>query len=282
MTNAPYLVLVVGGTGESFPGDSRTAVTGMLANITNNLDPERFESRWVPYDAAYGPVTNPVGVAYAESVEKGLSALLARLEDDPRPVVLMGYSQGAAVVSTLLDFLANPNIVGQLKNRIIGAVLLANPNRPQGSDTLGPIPDTSGYGITYDPAYPTPARVVPTIEVAHPQDAICSADPDSMLRSIARVTEFMSFTNLDKWGRDVLADAQAIDWMSKVTSFSDVAYQANRFHRAIGEALGYLTGRHTAYNVESPKGTSITYTTLSAQWVLAATNAFERRTQAAA
>lgn len=282
MTISPYLVLVVGGTGESYPGDSRTEVTGMTRNITKHLDPEQFTCRWVPYDAAYGPVTNPLGVAYADSVEKGLSALLARLEEDLRPVVLIGYSQGAAVVSALLDALSNPHTVGGLRKRIIGAVLLANPNRPQGSDTLGPIPDTSGFGITYTPEYPTPARVVPTIEVAHPLDPICSADPDSMLRSIARITEFLSFTNLDKWGKDVLADAQAIDWMAKVQSFSDVTYQANRFHRAIGEALGYITGRHTAYNVESPKGSPVPYTTLAAQWVLAATNAFERRAEVAA
>jgi pimeloyl-ACP methyl ester carboxylesterase len=263
---APYLVLAVPGTGESYPGDTRTAVTGMIANITGKVDPSQYESRWVAYDASYGFVPMPTGVSYAESVQQGLSALLTALYADTRPVFLIGYSQGSTVVSAFLDLLAAGHYP-DLKDRIAGAVLLANPARPDGAPTLGPR-HVGSYGITYDPKNPTPARVVPAIEVANPQDGICSAAPDSFLRDLAIVTEFMSFVDLATWGQSLLTAAEAIDWKALATAQNlDLVYQFNRFSRSVGEAVGYVTGRHTAYNVENVPGTVITYTDLAAKWI---------------
>jgi pimeloyl-ACP methyl ester carboxylesterase len=278
---APYLALAVPGTGESWPGDARIAVTGMLLNITGKLDPELFDSRWVAYDASYGFVPLPNGVSYAESVQKGLGALLAILQADLRPVVLTGYSQGAAVVSALLDLIAAGHYP-ELKGRIIGAVLLANPARPDTqTETLGP-KQVPGYGITYNPLEPAPARVVRAVEVANPDDAICSAAPDSLLRGLGKVTEFMSFVDLQTWGTALYFEALEIDWRANAKNMFGIAYQLTRFNRSVGEAFGYLTGRHTAYNVEWVPGTSTTYTDMSVRWVQAAAADFTAKNEVAA
>lgn len=274
---APYLVLAVGGTGESWPGDTRTDVAGMLRYITRELD-YRFESRWVGYDSAYGMLPALVGVSYASSVHRGVTALLAAIRADDRPVVLIGYSQGAAVSTTLLQLLAQghwPDVV----ERIVGTVHLANPLRQPGICLNGGVP---GYGIALryiDGVSPIAGayNIVPVAEIAHPDDVIASADPDSMLRSLAVVTEFMSFTDLATWGTSLVAAAKAVDWRAQAQTWRDVAYQAGRFRRAGIEAGGYLTGRHTSYNVERVAGTGPTYTKLAAMWISATVEDWEEQ-----
>lgn len=48
-------ILAVGGMSETLRKDPRTAVSGMLAQVTDRLD-ERFDCRWVRYPASHGPV----------------------------------------------------------------------------------------------------------------------------------------------------------------------------------------------------------------------------------
>ena len=284
MTRAPYLVLAVGGTGESWPGDTRTDVVGMTAYITGELDPAVFDSRWVGYDSTYGPLPYVQGVSYTESVARGLHALIQAIElhSDGRPVILIGYSQGAAVVSTLLDLCAGagpsypgePTGIPAAADRILAAALVANPQRKPGTGPTNGI-TVKGYGITYDPAKPTPDRIVPVAEIASPNDAIASADPDSMLRSIAKVTDFMSFVDLHAWGVDLYNEAKAIDWKAEATSWLDWPRQYDRAKRAALEAFGYLTGRHTSYNVELVPGLGCTYTQLAADWIDAQVDFYE-------
>jgi hypothetical protein len=267
---APYLVLAVGGTGESWPTDTRTGVSGMLLNITNKLDSEQFEGRWVPYDASYGFVPMPNGVSYAESVRRGHQSLLAAIRVDDRPVVLLGYSQGSAVVSSLLDQLDAGYYPG-IRARVVGAVLMANPARRLVDDTIGV--RVNGYGITYDLKSPNARRTVPTVDVANPEDMICSAAPDSFLRGLSKLTEFMSFTDLRAWGKSLYADMKDVDWAENSEgsgNFRDVPYQINRFARSINEILGYVTGRHTGYNIERVPGMTSTYTEVAARWIEAA------------
>lgn len=265
MSTAPYLVLAVGGTGESWPGDTRTNVSGMLSHITRELNPDEFDTQWVGYDSTYGPLPYPHGVSYAVSVHRGITRLIELIKDDTRPVILIGYSQGAAVISAFLDMLARGHFP-ELLPRVLCASLVANPNRKPGT---GPLPGmtVAGHGITYDVDAPTPARIVPVSEIASPHDAICSAAPDSMLRALATITEFMSFTDLHAWGTDLYNEAKGIDWKAEATSWLDWPRQWTRAQNAIAEALGYLMGRHTSYNVETVPGLPCTYTQLAAGFI---------------
>ncbi len=64
------------GTGESYVGDDRTEVTGLLSAVTDCLD-RRFIAQCVPYAASYGPVPHRDGLSYAESVDDGVANLAA-------------------------------------------------------------------------------------------------------------------------------------------------------------------------------------------------------------
>src|SRR6478735_1821510 len=91
---AKIKVLCVPGTSETHKGDTSTAVSGMIKNITDQLDPEIFEPIWFPYDASYG-YPEPYGDSRDQAVEAVFEYVLARPGDE---FVLIGYSQGTVIV----------------------------------------------------------------------------------------------------------------------------------------------------------------------------------------
>ena len=132
-------VLCVGGTGESYAGDTRTEVPkgSMLSYITAQLPADRFTAKWVGYPADYG-----LKLAFADSVLAGEEALLAAILAADGPVVLLGYSQGAAIAG---------NVAAQLKEwahvtDVRGVGLIADPYRSRDQYQPHPyIPE--GFGI---------------------------------------------------------------------------------------------------------------------------------------
>lgn len=219
-------VLVVGGTGESFPGDTRTEVTGLLKNITDQLDPTRFRPIWVNYPASYG---HPM--SYAASKAVGKANLTRAIEDTPNPAILIGYSQGACIVGDLAAELhKHPHL------DVRGVGLVADPERHEGQ-YFGPRP--GGYGVAGSRFVDNTDR--PVWSVAAMGDTISALPVGNPIRMIADLTAFMDFTDPTEWGRQLLERAKAgqwqhwWDWRNWRTWAGAIAY-----------ARGYLIdGRHT-------------------------------------
>lgn len=187
-------VLTVGGTGESYRGDRRTAVSGMLGAVVDDLD-ERFVPRWVGYPASYGPATGRRGISYADSVAEGVRSLRQALTDTDGQVVIVGYSQGAVVVRRCvheLELDADLSI-----DRVIGLGFVADPHQPPGVVT-----GCSGWGVAGE-GPPLPGRI-PAWWVGAPTDMICNAEPDSLIRDIADLTASLEFRRPLNWIRDML------------------------------------------------------------------------------
>lgn len=190
-------VLCVVGTGETWPGDVRTAVPGLLADLAAGLDPARFIAKQVPYPARYG-----AGESYIESRTRGEQNLLAATWRDPNPVIWVGYSQGAAVVGNAAAALPNNR---HLDVRGIG--LVADPARYR-RQAFGPNP--GGYGITGERFVDDALR--PVWSLAAAGDPICALPEGSALRSIADATQFMSTDDPDGWVRDLLTRTRGEQW----------------------------------------------------------------------
>lgn len=268
-TDQLITVLVVGGTGESGSTDRRTDVSGLLGNVTDHLD-DRFASRWVPYPASYGPAPSLTGMAYEDSVDAGCRNLSRALVDVDGPVMLLGYSQGAVVVRRVVSTLAQRDPASM--RRVVGLGLVADPHQPPGV-----VDGCSGSGVAG--AGDELAEVVPARWIGAPEDMICNASDDSLIRDIADLT-----------GRLGLTDRRAVGtWVSSMwntlvsNGFQNAAHTActpaqwrrdlRRLRQAARELGGYLPtsiswrgrtvrnrlgGRHTSYAVEPYRADSLT------------------------
>lgn len=261
MTTTAVTVLAVGGTGESFPGDDRTAVTGMLAAVTEDLD-ARFTARWVPYPASYGPSPRLDGESYHASVCAGVVALARAIDEavaqDPQAtVMLIGYSQGAVVIRTLLAHPSSHHL-----HPAIGAVgFVADPHQPPGVVT-----GCAGWGV----AGPGPALPdgLPAFWVGAADDVICNASPDSLIRDVADLSGVLSAGQLRRWAGDVWARVRAADLQNAAVTRVSPSQWRRDVHRlavAAREVRGYLPsalqihrlrwdnprgGRHVSYDSE--------------------------------
>lgn len=267
---ATVTVLTVGGTGESYPGDARPEVSGLLADVTGRLD-DRFHSRWVGYPASYGPVPVAGGMSYRESVRVGADGLGTMLDLTEGPVMLIGYSQGCAVIRELLAG-ADPYPA------VVAVGLVADPHQP-----LGVVAGCEGSGLAGEgKALPSG---LPTMWIAHPDDVICNASDDSLLRDVADITAAMSIRNLTLWLRSV--------WLVLISNgFQNAARTSvrprqwrrdlRRLRVVVYEIAGYLPtrlmlgglkvvnrrgGRHTAYAAEPMVGSDLTGCQTLAQWL---------------
>ncbi|MFT3662831.1 MAG: cutinase family protein [Gordonia sp. (in: high G+C Gram-positive bacteria)] len=260
--SARVTLLVVGGTGEATVDDDPTEVTGMLSRVTEVLD-ERFVPRWVPYPAAYGPATALDGECYRSSLSRGVAALARAVDENvdehpDRPVMLIGYSQGAAVIRGLL---ARPSARPYLKS-IAAVGLVSDPHQPPGA-----VPGCDGWGV----AGPGPdlPEGIPVFWVGAADDVICNASPDSLVRDVADLSETFSVGQMGAWLADVYdrvrsADLQNAAWS---TGFSPSRWRRDvvRLGVAAREVRGYLPavlelrhrrwrnpfgGRHVSYGSE--------------------------------
>lgn len=253
---ASFTVLAVGGTGESFPGDDRTEVTGMLAGVTDALD-SRFSSRWVGYPASYGPTAGRHGMAYVDSVACGVTALARAIRETDGPVMLIGYSQGAAVIRTLL---AHP-VSSAVVERVLAVGLVADPHQPRGA-----IAGCTGWGVA-GPGAAVPSSV-PAFWVGAPDDVICNASDDSLIRDVADLTDSLSMLHIRRWITDMCAAVLSRRMQNADrTSITPRQWRrdAHRVRAAFEEVRGYLPrriafgrwgianrggGRHVSYDGE--------------------------------
>jgi len=274
-TAPQVLVLAVGGTGESYPGDERTAVTGMLAAVTDALD-ERFVGRWVPYPASYGPSPDREGISYLDSVALGVERLSAEIAAARVPVMLIGYSQGAVVIRTAL---AGPG-GAELARKVSAVGLVADPHQPPGA-----VPGADGWGVA-GPGPDLPAGL-PVFWVGADDDVICNASPDSLVRDIADLTPSLSLLQPRHWLGDAAARIRSGRMQNAaLTRFSPRQWwrDAARLGVAAREVLGYLPagwrlgrwrltnrtgGRHVSYAAEPYRRAPLTDPDSTACQVLA-------------
>ena len=190
-------------------------------------------------------------------VRGNLAAALARTEG---PVGLASYSQGCCGVRDLFN-------VGDASRARVGAAgFIADPEMPQGV-AYGK-PDLVGWGV----AGAGRDIPVPAWWIANDRDPIPNASPDSLLRDLADLTEFMSLTDVVLWGSKVLERVAANNWQNAWGADNprnpfDVLRAKRRVDNAIGEALSYLPrmplvneagGQHTAYDSAPYAGGSAT------------------------
>lgn len=250
-------VLAVGGTGESFPGDPRTRVTGLLAGVTDRLD-GRFRSRWVGYPSSYGPAPTRNGMSFTASVAAGSAELRSVLAATPGPVMLIGYSQGCVVVR---EALAAGGVDPSDLCRVIGVGLIADPHQP-----AGVVDGCTGSGVA-GPGPDLPDGVA-TLWIADPDDMICNADADSLVRDVADLTGALSLGDLAGWLRRSWETLRRNAFQNAArTSIRPRQWRRDvtRLRRLVLDILGYLPaliviggfrirnrrgGRHTAYASE--------------------------------
>lgn len=216
-------VLWLGGTGWGRGGD------GISDHFAKFLDHDRFRFRFVEYPATYG-----VGMSYAESLQAGKWALLNAIRDD-RPVILGGYSQGAAAAGAAAETWSRRGS----SMPVLGCALIADPLRPEGAGMPG-WGVASGYGI----AGRRPIERVPTWWAAVEGDPITSLPAGNPLRSVADMTEFMSLDDpvkMHQWGQKLVERAVKRQWQRW---WSIENWQT--WGGAVAYARGYLADhRHT-------------------------------------
>lgn len=260
-------VLAVGGTGESYPGDERTVVSGMLAGVTSELD-SRFRARWVPYPASYGPSPRLDGPSYESSLAAGVSALRAAVEDSVPddsvdPVMLIGYSQGAVVIRRLLT---DPESAPLLP-RIAAVGLVADPHQPPGA-----VRGCTGWGVA-GPGPELPAAV-PVFWIGAPEDLICNASPDSLIRDIADLSGSLSAGRVRWWLADIwdrIRDGRLQNAARTRIAPSQWRRDVRRLVVAAREVRGYLPsgGRHVSYGAEPYRRAPLTAPEVTGCQVLA-------------
>ncbi|MFE0747547.1 PE-PPE domain-containing protein [Gordonia sp. NPDC058843] len=275
-SSSAITVFVVGGTGESFPGDARIEVSGLLTGVADELD-DRFVCRWVGYPASYGPAPYSAGMSFVDSVAIGASRLCTAIRGAAGPIALVGYSQGAVVIRMALADLAatgtpdldHPDLDRPDLDRIVGVGLVADPHQPPGV-----VPGCHGWGVA-GPGVDLPAGL-PVHWVGASEDMICNADADSLVRDVADLTGSMTFAGLGRWGRSAWKVLRANDLQNaRRTSVRPAQWRRDpgRLVAAWREIRCYLPprirvsglwvtnaagGRHTSYHSEPYRRTSVT------------------------
>lgn len=227
-------VLTCRGTGEPLGSPDN-----MLASVTGRLDPAKYEiGPDVGYPASIGPA-NPQGSALGcseqQSIDQGLTALVAAIGDTPNKVGLLGYSLGAEVVTRFLEAKAR----GEYPDCAVEwAATIANPLRREG-DSIDPNP--AGFGINgQHAAWPADIR---TWEVANPDDGITSCPPDSPLRTLADTVSAFSFAQLGGWTADLITRMRENRWQPDTFGWWLHPVRTwQLWDRAADLMQGYLTG----------------------------------------
>lgn len=232
-------VLTCRGTGEQ-----RGSRDNMLAAVTGKLDPAKYLiGPDIDFPASIGPVnphTDVLGCSEQQSIDLGVSELVATIRATPNRVGLLGYSLGAEVVTRFLEAQARGDYS---ECEVAWAANIANPLRCPGDSIDGRSP---GYGIN-GPHGPWPAGI-PTWEVANPDDCITCCPADSPLRTLADAVSPFSFAELGGWTRALADRIRANRWqLNRADGWLRPMSTWQLWTQAAASMDGYLRGgQHTA------------------------------------
>lgn len=227
----------------------------MLSNVTKHLDPARFRAREVPWSASYGPVPEPLGTSYNASLAAGRGLLFKMIADDPYPVILLGYSGGAALAG---------NVAAGMWQRpdldVRGVGLISDPLRP--SDQW----DEMEWGIAG--ARTISSRRFPKWWLADPSDVITSCPANSPLRTLADQSSAFSLVDPRAWSWDMVQRLRQQRFQATIRDWRNVPEVWRAYSQAIDGAQGYLFGSaHTSYATRIYRD-GLTYT----EWLAARIN----------
>ena len=232
-------VLRARGIGEPISGDSQ-----MLGNVTLLLDKARFVIKNVPWSAQYGPAPTPLGESFTVALEHGRTRLLNMIYDDPNPVVMLGYSGGAALVGNVAAEIGL-GLWPELDVRGVG--LIADPCR---SPVNSVNPGAVDFGVARARAVVAP---FPVWQLADPADAIPCCPPNSPFRTFSDESAAFSLIDPAAWGRDLYGRIETHHMQDVNSHIADYA-------RALWDLDGYLRrGDHTSYHRRAFPGTNRTY-----------------------
>ncbi|RVW06248.1 alpha/beta hydrolase family protein [Rhodococcus spongiicola] len=236
-------VITCRGIGEPYPSP-------MLANVTRLLDPERFRIVALPWSATYGPVPSVRGISFDKALRTGREMLIDYIRRDPNPVVLLGYSGGAALAGNVADEIALGDHPG-LDLRGVG--LISDPLRSSVNDVN---PGATGCGIAG--SRPIPGNFL-VWHCADPADVITCCPLDSPLRTFADQSAAFSLADPGAWATDLLDRLRTRRWQSTIRDWRNIPAVLRAYRQAISDARGYLTDDHTSYHLRRYPGTDRTY-----------------------
>lgn len=273
------------GTGESYKGDRRKSVLEtrtMGTALAQKLDP-RVYGAWAGYDATFGPVgaSGPGGESHHDSRQIGKARVLEVAREHPGFLMIGGYSQGGEVSWELMQEMHRGQHADVFE-RVIGFVNISNPCRTRSSFApgkvieIGNVQNKIGWGVANRTGTgEVPRR--PVFEAVNPADAMCNADPDSLLRDLNDLIDRMEFElnakgqitvpAITAWLLRALSDAHRRNQLATLLTIAPF-----RITRAVLELRGYLDpklGEHTLYAnpARGPYGNGVAYTTYLAQAV---------------
>ncbi|QNJ57151.1 lysin B [Gordonia phage Rabbitrun] len=197
----------------------------------------------LPWSASYGPVPQPFGESFSQSLRRGFemldNALLA-------PAVGLGFSGGAKLMG---DAAAQ----GHRNLKAVG--LIADPAMPMGVVRQR----TRAWGITGQ----RKIERTPVLWKADPKDGICLCPPNSPLRTLADQSEAFSLGDPAAWGESMFTKLrrgqfQQVDPLRQFTM--------GEWLEAIKLFRGYKGGDHTSYATRKEHNGK-TYTQNLAAWL---------------
>lgn len=262
MTKATFLWLP--GTGESYKDDLRTDIleVGPVENmgyaIATEFVGKDIDSLWVGYDSTIGIAGGPLnGQDHYTSRQIGRENLLQKARATEGWLIFGGYSQGAGIAwEVMQEIYAGKH--PDLWPRMLCSVLVANPfrNKDNSSNVTtftldASAGDTVGWGVANPLGTGISARI-PEFNLVNPKDMITNAAPDSFLRDVADLIEYMEF-NEDtlNWGLKTYENVANVNWVAAAAGWLDIPNQIRRVQTTLREIAGYVSkksNKHTSYD----------------------------------
>lgn len=227
-------------------GISEQIGRNMITAVVRDLNPTQFRVRELEdYSAAYGWVGG--SEAFGISQAHGRAALLRMIDEDPYPVILVGFSAGAKLVGDVAAEIAaglHPRLL------VLAVGVIADPARHTGQ-IVGE--NRGGYGITGGRFILT--SKFPVWSYSAPGDPISELPEGNPLRSLADLSEYWG-PDTRRWMLQLLARAKTNQWQRWWSIDNWKTWGG-----AIGWADNYLSKqRHIRYAVEIMPGSNVTYT----------------------
>ena len=257
MSPRPVLIIVPG-TGE--PGYPQGMLSGTAAEL-QRITGGAFDIWCVEYPKQYG---NPTSYADSRTAgEAALRRLLERAAREGRRAYIVGYSQGAVIAGNIAKYYSTANVLG-------GVYLLADALRPEGADSAGQDSawaraNLNGSGVAG--RRPIPPRPYPVRWYTIRGDVIADAFADSLVRTVADLTEFMGFRSLAdmiRWATKVADTLRARAWQNLavwqrwIANPLALGWMPDLVARSIHEVSGY-PAVHTSYGTARFPGQPRTY-----------------------